>query len=75
MLLVAIFFDDALLSLADPFNRAPLNIGMVEPVPELRERWVWYFNLYCYVSAFLFFVPCCRIQAWLDAKIAEQQSS
>jgi hypothetical protein len=23
---------------ADPFNRQPLNIGMVEPVPELKEK-------------------------------------
>jgi len=36
---------------ADPFNRQLLNIGMVEPVPELKQR----------------------IQAWLEAKIAEQQ--
>jgi len=35
----------------DPFNRQLLNIGMVEPVPELKQR----------------------IQAWLEAKIAEQQ--
>jgi ubiquitin conjugation factor E4 B len=38
-------FSDVLQSvlifiLADPFNRAPLNISMVEPVPELKQRYV-----------------------------------
>jgi hypothetical protein len=32
--------------LADPFNRAPLNISMVEPVPELKQRYVTNYGIY-----------------------------
>lgn len=35
-----ISFSVLFISLTDPFNRQPLTIDMVEPVPQLKARWV-----------------------------------